>query len=111
MPERPSPAGILVDYHAHPLRTGDDLPLSEHRAHFRASMETYAARATALGLAELGFSEHIYRLSLAPGVVPWKEGQHTRGDVGSYVRAVEEVKQAQARRAAAGQPAVVIRLS
>jgi histidinol-phosphatase (PHP family) len=110
MPQRPG-GGILVDYHTHPRRTPDDLPVSAHAAHFRASMQTYAARAAALGLAELGFSEHIYRLSIAPGVVPWRNTSLPTGDMGSYVRAVEDVKAEQAGRTAGGAAAPVIRLS
>jgi histidinol-phosphatase (PHP family) len=104
-----SAGGILVDYHTHPMRTTEELPASAHQAHFRASMECYAARAAALGLAELGFSEHIYRLSIAPGVVPWK--QSLRGDIGAYVGATLEVKAAQAEKIAAGEPAPAIRLA
>ena len=93
--------GILVDYHTHPMRTTEQLPVAAHREHFRASMASYAERAAELGLAELGFSEHIYRLSLAPGVVPWK--QNLKGDIGAYVEAVLDVRQA--------FPSPVIRLS
>jgi histidinol-phosphatase (PHP family) len=100
---------VLVDYHTHPMRTSADLPPSEHAAHFLASMESYAGRAIALGLAELGFSEHIYRLSIAPGVVPWK--QNVRGDIGAYVDSALRVQEAQARCTAAGESAVTIRLA
>jgi histidinol-phosphatase (PHP family) len=109
MSETPT-GGVLVDYHTHPMRTKEDLPLSEHTAHFLASMRIYVARALELGLAELGFSEHIYRLSLAPGVVPRKMGKSPLGDVGSYVEAVERVRDEQGRAAAAGRPWVTVRL-
>src|SRR5437660_1746835 len=102
-------AGILVDYHTHPMRTTEDLPASVHEAHFVASMESYADRAATLGLAELGFSEHIYRLSIAPGVVPWKH--NLRGDIGAYVRAVQAVQQRQVSKRAAGETVPLIRLA
>jgi histidinol-phosphatase (PHP family) len=104
-------SGILVDYHTHPMRTKEDLPVSEHLGHFEASMRRYAARAVELGLSELGFSEHIYRLNIEPGVVPWKIGKSPLGDVGSYVAAVERVRAQQAQARAAGEPAVTIRLA
>jgi histidinol-phosphatase (PHP family) len=106
---QPSDAGILVDYHTHPMRTTEDLPASVHETHFRASMESYADRAATLGLAELGFSEHIYRLSIAPGVVPWKH--NLRGDIGAYVSAVQSVQRRQADKIAAGEAVPVIRLA
>ncbi len=106
-----APAGILVDYHTHPKRTPDELPASAHSAHFRESIESYAARAAELGLAELGLSEHIYRLTIAPGVVPWRPAGLPVGDIGGYVRAVEEVKAEHAARASRGEPAVTLRLS
>ena len=104
-------AGILVDYHTHPKRTPDNLPASAHAAHFRESIASYAARAAELGLAELGLSEHVYRLTIAPGVVPWRPASLPVGDVGGYVRAVEDVKEEHAARARAHQPAVILRLS
>jgi histidinol-phosphatase (PHP family) len=107
----PAGNGILVDYHTHPMRTKEDLPVSEHLGHFEASMQRYAARAVELGLSELGFSEHIYRLSLEPGVVPWKIGKSPLGDIESYVAAVERVRAQQAQARAAGKPAVAIRLA
>jgi len=64
------------------------------------------ARARELGIGELGFSEHIYRLTLAPGAVPWEAERTGQGDIGGYVEAVEQVK---AESAAEGAP--VIRLS
>ena len=90
---RQSECRALVDYHTHPMRTAYDLPQAEHYAHFRASMDDNIRRAAQLGLVELGFSEHIYRLTIAPGAVPWKS--NPLGDMGSYVRAVEDVKLAQ----------------
>ena len=103
--------GILVDYHAHPQRTPHDLPAAAHAAHFRASIASYADRAVELGLTELGLSEHIYRLTIAPGVVPWTPVGRPVGDIGSYVRAVEAVKAEHAARASRGEPAVILRLS
>lgn len=85
--------GILVDYHTHPDRLQEAVPLEQQREHYVASMREYAERAVALGLAELGFSEHIYRLSLAPGVVPWSTIA-ARGDIAAYVEAVLAVRAA-----------------
>lgn len=110
-PPPPSRAGVLVDYHTHPARVPEGLPAGEHAAHFRASMAAYAARAAALGLAELGFSEHIYRLTIAPDVVPWKDGSTPRGEIAAYVRAALELAEAQERKRARGEAAPVIRLA
>ena len=66
-------------------------------------MRQYAARARELGIGELGFSEHIYRLTLAPGAVPWHAGRTGQGDIGGYVSAAEQVTTEYAR---AGGPAV-----
>lgn len=107
----PGTRGILVDYHTHPMRTEGNLPVSEHTRHFETSMTRYAARAVEIGLAELGFSEHIYRLSLAPGVVPWKIGKSAAGDIASYVEAVQRVRAQQASARAADEPSVTIRLA
>ncbi len=102
--------GILADYHTHPKRTPADLPIAQHAAHYVASMRPYAARAAELGLAELGMSEHIYRLSLAPGAVPWRTDGTARGDMAAYVRAVEAVR-AEFSQPAPGRPALAVRLS
>jgi histidinol-phosphatase (PHP family) len=96
--------GILPDYHTHPVRPPADLPAAGHLAHYREWMGHYAERAAALGLAELGFAEHIYYLTLAPGAVPWRPAG--RGDIGAYVAAAQAVKEACARRSGAGRGAV-----
>jgi histidinol-phosphatase (PHP family) len=111
MPGPPRDArGILPDYHTHPARPPADLPAAEHGAHYRNSMGRYAARAAALGIAELGFAEHVYYLTLAPGAVPWRPAG--RGDVGAYVDAALAVRAACARRDAAcgGAAAPALRL-
>jgi histidinol-phosphatase (PHP family) len=69
-------------------------------------MREYTARARELGIGELGFSEHIYRLTLAPGAVPWHAGRTGQGDIGGYASAVEQVTTECAR---GGGP--VVRLS
>jgi histidinol-phosphatase (PHP family) len=100
--------GILTDYHTHPERVPKDLVgrWDTHKEHFVGSMRTYVARAQELGIGELGFSEHIYRLTLAPGAVPWHAGRTGQGDIGGYASAVEQVTK---ESAAAGGP--VVRLS
>ncbi len=107
----PPRVGALVDYHTHPARVPERLPAAEHAAHFHTSMAAYAARAAALGLAELGFSEHIYRLTIAPDVVPWKDGSTPRGEIAAYVRAALELAEVQERQRARGEAAPAIRLS
>ena len=99
---------MLTDYHTHPERVPKGLVghWKAHQEHFVGSMRTYVARARELGIGELGFSEHIYRLTLAPGAVPWEAERTGQGDIGGYVEAVEQVK---AESAAEGAP--VIRLS
>ena len=62
-----------------------------HKEHFLGSMRPYAARARELGITELGLSEHIYRLTLAPGAVPWHAGRTGQGDIGGYASAVEQL--------------------
>jgi histidinol-phosphatase (PHP family) len=101
-------SAILTDYHTHPERVPKELVgrPEAHQAHFLESMRAYAVRARELGIGELGFSEHIYRLSLAPGAVPWHAGRTGQGDIGGYVSAVEQVTAECARD---GGP--VIRLS
>ena len=101
-------AGILTDYHTHPERVPKGLVghPQRHKGHFVGSMRPYAQRARELGIGELGFSEHIYRLTLAPGAVPRHAGRTGQGDIGGYASAVEEVT---AECAQQGGP--VIRLS
>ena len=96
---------LLADYHTHPERVPKELVgrPEAHKGHFLVSMRQYAARARELGIGELGFSEHIYRLSLAPGAVPWHAGRTGQGDIGGYVGAVEEVTAECARE---GGPAI-----
>ena len=77
-----------------------------HKKHFLGSMRQYATRARELGIGELGFSEHIYRLTLAPGAVPWHAGRTGQGDISGYASAVEQMT---AECAGAGGP--TIRLS
>jgi histidinol-phosphatase (PHP family) len=101
--------GILIDYHTHPARTPDDLPPEKHRAHFQASMQGYTRRAAELGIDELGFTEHIYRLSIAPGAVPWKAAG-VRGDIGGYVTAAVTVREQCEQIRAQGAVAPVVRL-
>jgi len=100
--------GVLTDYHTHPERVPKELVgrWETHKEHFLRSMRTYVARARELGLGELGLSEHIYRLTLAPGAVPWEAQRTGQGDMGGYVSAVEQVA---AESAAEGGP--LIRLS
>jgi histidinol-phosphatase (PHP family) len=107
-----TPGGILTDYHTHPKRTPAGLPAAQHEAHFVASIRPYAERAAQLGLAELGISEHIYRLSIAPGAVPWRAGGTARGDMSAYVAAVESVRQVfREPDPDSGRPALAVRLS
>ncbi|HEV2123310.1 MAG TPA: PHP domain-containing protein [Chloroflexota bacterium] len=101
---------ILTDYHTHPKRTPDDLPAERHREHFLESMRSYAKRAADLGIDELGFTEHIYRLSIAPGAVPWKAEGGVRGEVGGYVAAAVEVREICAGLREQKQVAPVIRV-
>jgi histidinol-phosphatase (PHP family) len=99
---------VLTDYHTHPERVPAELVgrWEAHKEHFVRSMRTYVARAKELGIGELGLSEHIYRLTLAPGAVPWYVGRTGQGDMGGYVSAVEQVA---AESAGDGGP--VVRLS
>jgi histidinol-phosphatase (PHP family) len=80
---------VIVDYHMH-LRGSDDLPRSRYSAD-RA--EEYVEQARAMGVDEIGFSDHVYYFRQAESLweIPWML-ERVADDLDDYVTAVEEAK-------------------
>ena len=77
------PAG-LADYHMHTVLCG----------HATGTMNEYIGRARALGLDEIGFSEHIYLYHLPPGE---RDPELAPADEAALAQYVAWVREAQAR--------------
>ena len=77
---------VLLDYHMHLV--GDEDPYTD--AQFACEhIGRYVAAAAAAGIAEIGFSDHVYRFTVARDWVDcdaWREEQ--TADIGRYVAAV-----------------------
>jgi histidinol-phosphatase (PHP family) len=80
---------VIVDYHMH-LRGSDDLPRGRYSAE-RA--EEYVEQARAVGVDEIGFSDHVYYFRQAESLweIPWML-ERVSDDLDDYVAAVEEAK-------------------
>jgi histidinol-phosphatase (PHP family) len=86
---------VLADYHMHLV--GDDDPHTDE-SHGLAHIRGYVQAAAAAGVAEIGFTEHVYRYTVARDWMSaegWRES--AVGDIDRYVEAV-------AGAAAAGLP-------
>lgn len=81
---------VLADYHMHLRTSRTDYEEIDHRVE---AVEPYVERAAALGVAEIGFSEHVYYFRQTDGI--WDQPYHVERcvhDLDRYVDAVLEAK-------------------
>ena len=84
---------MLTDYHTH-LRP-DDLGASADQYFTEANVSRYVETAEARGIAELGFSEHVYRFRQALDI--WRHPfweENATDDLDAYCEFVEQMKAA-----------------
>lgn len=81
---------MLVDYHVHLRSPREDFEEIDHRVE---AVEPYVERAAEAGLAEIGFSEHVYYFRQTAGI--WEQpyqADRCVHDLDAYVDAVLEAK-------------------
>ena len=83
---------MLLDYHMHLV--GDEQPYTD-AVFTRAHIEAYVEAAAAAGVAEIGFSDHVYRFTVARDWIDcdaWRA--EATEDLGRYVAAVAGAREA-----------------